>query len=254
MEGWERVQYIMEAEGYNKNSFSVAIGISNNVTITRIINEKRNPSRATCQKIIDRFPQYSFDWLFSGIGNILNEGQIVSIKSGEERVETENNTNIPFISNANRLETTGFMNVPLVHIRAQCGYLNGYGDEGYLESLPSLPVIVDRTYHGKYMLFEAEGDSMDDGSKDSICDGDIVLAREVNRELWRYKLHIRDWYFIIVHRTEGIAIKKIVDHDVERGIITCHSLNDMFRDYKVHLSEVAELYNLIKIVDRSARL
>ena len=36
MEGWERVQYIMEAEGYNKNSFSVAIGISNNVTITRI--------------------------------------------------------------------------------------------------------------------------------------------------------------------------------------------------------------------------
>ena len=133
------------------------------VTITRIINEKRNPSRATCQKIIDRFPQYSFDWLFSGIGNILNEGQIVSIKSGEERVETENNTNIPFISNANRLETTGFMNVPLVHIRAQCGYLNGYGDEGYLESLPSLPVIVDRTYHGKYMLFEAEGDSMDDG-------------------------------------------------------------------------------------------
>ena len=127
------------------------------------------------------------------------------------------------------------MNVPLVHIRAQCGYLNGYGDEGYLESLPSLPVIVDRTYHGKYMLFEAEGDSMDDGSKDSICDGDIVLAREVNS-------------------TEGIAIKKIVDHDVERGIITCHSLNDMFRDYKVHLGEVAELYNLIKIVDRSARL
>lgn len=48
--------------------------------------------------------------------------------------------------------------------------------------------------------------------------------------------------------------KKIVDHDVEHGIITCHSLNDMFRDYKVNLDEVAELYNLIKIVDRSARL
>ena len=77
----------------------------------------------------------------------------------------------------------------------------------------------------------------------------LYWQREVNRDLWRYKLHIRDWYFIIVHRTEGIAIKKIVDHDVERGIITCHSLNDMFRDYKVHLGEVAELYNLIKIVD-----
>lgn len=239
MEGWERVQYIMEKEGYNKNSFSTAIGISNNVTITRIINEKRNPSKATCQKIIDRFPQYNFDWLFSGTGEMIKEDKTVST---------------PFVSNATRLETTGFMNVPLVHVRAQCGYLNGFGDDGYIESLPSLPVIVDRTYHGKYMLFEAEGDSMDDGSKDSICDGDIVLAREVKRDLWRYKLHIKDWYFIIVHRTEGIAIKKIIDHDVEHGIITCHSLNDMFRDYKVCLDEVAELYNLIKIVDRSARL
>lgn len=239
MEGWERVQYIMEKEGYNKNSFSTAIGISNNVTITRIINEKRNPSKATCQKIIDRFPQYNFDWLFSGTGEMIKEDITVST---------------PFVSNATRLETTGFMNVPLVHVRAQCGYLNGFGDDGYIESLPSLPVIVDRTYHGKYMLFEAEGDSMDDGSKDSICDGDIVLAREVKRDLWRYKLHIKDWYFIIVHRTEGIAIKKIIDHDVEHGIITCHSLNDMFRDYKVCLDEIAELYNLIKIVDRSARL
>ena len=183
-----------------------------------------------------------------------NEFPTVSINSKKEEIETDKHTNIPFISNANRLETTGFMNVPLVHVRAQCGYLNGYGDEGYLESLPSLPVIVDRTYHGKYMLFEAEGDSMDDGSKDSICDGDIVLAREVSRDLWRYKLHIKDWYFVIVHRTEGIAIKKIIDHNVEHGTITCHSLNDMFRDYTVNLDEIAELYNLIKIVDRSARL
>lgn len=254
MEGWKRLQYIMESEGYNKNSFSTTIGINNNVTITRIINEKRNPSRATCQKIINRFPKYNFEWLHSGRGEMINDNKTVSIKVKKEEGRDKDYTNIPFIPNANRLESTGFINVPLVHVRAQCGYLNGFGDEGYIETLPSLPVIVDRTYHGKYMLFEAEGDSMDNGSKDSICDGDIVLAREVNRDLWRYRLHIKDWYFIIVHRTEGIAIKKIVDHDVEHGTITCHSLNDMFRDYKVNLDEVAELYNLIKIVDRSARL
>ena len=88
-----------------------------------------------------------------------------------------------------------------------------------------MPVIVDRTYHGKYMLFEAEGDSMDNGTKESICDGDIVLAREIQRDLWRYRLHINDWYFIIVHRTEGIAIKQIIDHDVEHGIsLVIHSM------------------------------
>lgn len=251
MDGWERVQYIMEKEGLNKNSFSIAVGISSNVTITRLINEKRSPSRATCQKIIDRFPLYNFDWLFTGRGEIYHKEPEKVVK---EEVPKESDTNTPLPSSARRIESTGFMNVPLIHVRAQCGYLNGYGDQEYVESLPSLPVIVDRTYHGQYRLFEAEGDSMDNGLRDSICDGDIVLGREIKRDLWRSKLHINDWYFIIVHRTEGISIKKITEHDVEHGIITCHSLNDMFNDYKVCLDEVSELYNLIKIVDRSARL
>lgn len=72
MEGWERVQYIMEKEGFNKNSFSVTIGINNNVTITRIINEKRNPSRSTCEKIVSRFPHYNIEWLLEGKGDITN--------------------------------------------------------------------------------------------------------------------------------------------------------------------------------------
>lgn len=95
---------------------------------------------------------------------------------------------------------------------------------------------------------------MDDGSRDSICDKDIVLAREIQRHLWLNKLHIRDWYFVIVHRTDGVSIKQITEHDVEHGIITCHSLNNMFHDYQVRLDEVAELYNVIKVIDRSMRL
>lgn len=50
MEGWERIKLIIEKEGLNKNSFSAAIGLNNNVTITRIINEHRSPSRSTCEK------------------------------------------------------------------------------------------------------------------------------------------------------------------------------------------------------------
>ena len=86
------------------------------------------------------------------------------------------------------------MNVPVIHIKAQCGYLAGYGDAEYIDTLPTMPVIVDQTYHGKYRIFEAEGDSMDDGSRNSICDGDKLLCREVRRDLWLPKLHINDLY------------------------------------------------------------
>ena len=70
MEGWERIKFIMEKEGYNKNSFSYAIGMSNNVTITRLINEKRKPSPNTCAKIAQRFPQYNPEWILNGTGNM----------------------------------------------------------------------------------------------------------------------------------------------------------------------------------------
>lgn len=156
-------------------------------------------------------------------------------------------------SNAHAVEDLNYMNVPVVHIKARCGYLAGYADEGYIDSLPTMPVIVDKTYHGRYMIFEAEGDSMDDGTRNSICDGDKLLCREVRRDLWLPKLHINDWYFVIVHRTEGIAIKQITAQD-ENGNITCHSLNDLFNDYTVNLDDVAEIYNVIKVVERSMRL
>ena len=236
MEAWKRVELIIEKEGLNKNSFSKAIGISNNVTITRIINEHRTPSRATCEKIVSAFPAYNLEWLLTGEGNMLTD--------------TSSQT---YHSNARPVDDLSYMNVPVIHIKAQCGYLAGYGDTEYIDTLPTMPVIVDKTYHGKYRIFEAEGDSMDDNSRLAICDGDKVLAREVRRDLWLPKLHINDWYFVIIHRTKGISIKQITAQD-DKGNITCHSLNELFNDYTVNLDDVVEIYNVIKVVERNMRL
>ena len=236
MEAWKRVEFIIEKEGLNKNSFSKAIGISNNVTITRIINEHRTPSRATCEKIVSAFPAYNLEWLLTGEGNMLTDAPSQT-----------------YHSNARPVDDLSYMNVPVIHIKAQCGYLAGYGDTEYIDTLPTMPVIVDKTYHGKYRIFEAEGDSMDDNSRLAICDGDKVLAREVRRDLWLPKLHINDWYFVIIHRTKGISIKQITAQD-DKGNITCHSLNELFNDYTVNLDEVVEIYNVIKVVERNMRL
>ena len=236
MEAWKRVEFIIEKEGLNKNSFSKAIGISNNVTITRIINEHRTPSRATCEKIVSAFPAYNLEWLLTGEGNMLTDAPSQT-----------------YHSNARPVDDLSYMNVPVIHIKAQCGYLAGYGDTEYIDTLPTMPVIVDKTYHGKYRIFEAEGDSMDDNSRLAICDGDKVLAREVRRDLWLPKLHINDWYFVIVHRTKGISIKQITAQD-DKGNITCHSLNEVFNDYTVNLDDVVEIYNVIKVVERNMRL
>lgn len=229
----ERLKLFLKESKIKGTDFCESIGVSSGFISG--MRESIQPDKL--KSIAIKYPDLNIGWLMTGQGDML-----------QPKISTQ------FQSNAKILENAGFMNVPLIHVRAQCGYLSGYGDNEYINSLPTMPVIVDKTYHGKYMLFEAEGDSMDDNTRNALCDGDIVLGREIQRHLWEYKLHINDWYFIIVHRTDGISIKKITDHDVESGVITCHPLNDLYKDYKVHLNDVVELYNLVKIVDRSARL
>ena len=136
MEAWERIQKIMDEEGLNKNSFSKAIGISNNVTITRIINEKRSPSRSTCEKIVSAFPKYNLTWILTGEGNML--------------------TDITSLDEASPIDEPIILRVPLVSQYAQAGYLCGYADAAYMATLPTIPYIVDHEGTRHYVAFEVE--------------------------------------------------------------------------------------------------
>lgn len=225
-----RLRKILSDSGLNQSKFAEKAGIRQN-NLSEILSGKRPIGVNVANKIYISFG-INPNWLLTGTGEKIPTGQ----------------------GNAKRVENIQYMEVPVVHVHARCGYLTGYGDPVYIESLPTMPVIVDKTYNGNYRVFEAEGDSMDDGSRKAIFDGDNLLCREVKRDLWQYKLHYNDWYFVIVDKKDGIVVKQIIDHDVEKGIITCHSLNPLFQDYQVHLDDVAELYNVIKIVERSARL
>ena len=116
------------------------------------------------------------------------------------------------------LSEKAVMYVPLVNKYAYAGYLSGFGDAEYIQSLPTVPMISDREGRGTYMAFEVKGDSMDDGSRDSYEQGDIIICRQIAAHHWQSKLHIHKYDFVIVHRTEGILLKKIIQPRHYAGI------------------------------------
>lgn len=134
---------------------------------------------------------------------------------------------------------------PLITQYAYGGYMSGYGDVGFMEAQP-LYVASKKYSGGNYVAFEVRGDSMDDNTRRAICSGDVVLGRELYKEYWTSKLHIPR-VFIIVHKTDGICIKEITAHNVEKGIITCHSFNSEYDDFEVNLNEVMQLFYLKEI-------
>lgn len=139
------------------------------------------------------------------------------------------------------------LRVPLVSQYAHAGYLAGYADASYMDSLPTIPYIVDHEALGHYVAFEVKGDSMNDGTEDSILEGDRLLCREIQPHLWvSSRLHFRKWDFVIVH-TEGILVKRIIDHDVDNHTITIHSLNSMYPDKVINLADVKQIFNVIEL-------
>lgn len=150
------------------------------------------------------------------------------------------------------------MKVPIVTQRAYAGYLRGYADPEYFDDMPTLVVDVYKEHKGNYIAFEVCGDSMTTLDpkefRMSIFDGTFVVGREVSRHLWAYKLHthyVDNW--VIVHKTEGILIKKIINHDVESGKITIHSLNpdkQKYPDQVLNLDDVQQIFNIVQKIDK----
>ncbi|MBK3516676.1 XRE family transcriptional regulator [Carboxylicivirga marina] len=141
------------------------------------------------------------------------------------------------------------VSVPLVQAHAYARYLTDYQASDLHERFEYVDFVVDMIGKGKYYAFEIKGDSMDDDSKRSIPHGSTVLARDVKSEYWKDKLNFKKFpYWIIVHEN-SILCKEVIAHDVEKGIIKCHSLNDSpeYSDFEVNLREVKQLLNIVKV-------
>lgn len=144
-----------------------------------------------------------------------------------------------------------FENFPFVSQKAYAGYLSGWSDNEYVDSLPTVAFPIDHIPHGNYIVFEVKGDSMNDGTYDSYLDGDLLLCREVRMDLWRdSRLHFSKWDFVIVHE-DGVIVKRIIEHDVENHTITIHSLNQdktRYPDEKIDLCRVRQILNVVNMM------
>lgn len=145
------------------------------------------------------------------------------------------------------------MEVPIIPIRAQAGYVHNYQYPEFYEDLATIPVMIDTKAFSTYMAFEVKGDSMVNLSTYELADksifpGRVAVGRLLDKSKWRYKLHTHNYdSWIIVHRTKGIVCKEITEHDVEKGLITIHSLNPEFEDEVWDLNEIDQIFSIVKI-------
>lgn len=212
---------LIDSLGLSANSFAKRIGY-NQSNLSKILRGERPVPANLIEKLIDN-TNVNRGWLLTGNGSMLNE--------------TPGATPLTFA------RRTG---VPLVSQYAYAGYLSGYADPEYIDTLPIIDFTPDREMTGNWLAFEVRGDSMDNGTKESYVEGEIVICREVERDYWRdSRLFINKRDFVIVHQ-EGILIKRITEHNVEAHTIVVHSLNPLYSDRTIDLAEVRQIFSVVE--------
>lgn len=225
----DKIQQIVN-QYYDKNvsKFCRESGISTGTMSSILGTRKSTPTIETLEKISTAMALKGIriDWLYAG-------------------AELEN-TSTKSIENALKIDVPdNVTKAPLISQYAYAGYLSGYADKEYIEQQP-IYYAAQKFSGGNYVAFEIRGDSMDDDSKRSICNSNVVLGRELVHDYWKCKLHIPK-VFIIVHKTKGILCKEIIGHDVEKSIITCHSFNPEFTDFDLELKDIIQLFYIKEI-------
>jgi hypothetical protein len=222
----KRLQEFVKYKGTGRNNFEKVIGISSGY----LSSESPSVGSEIIRKIVHHYPDLNIEWLITGNGKMLKTPYWE--ETGTDR----------------DIRYKKLIYVPLVSRYSQAEYIHRLNDKLYINTLPTLPVMVENESKGTYMCFEMWNDSMNDGSDNSYNPGDILVCREIDNIERQKRLYFgKPKPFVIIHKKDGVTVRQITNHDIEKGAITVHSPNPLYGDSPIHLQEVKKLFNVFQL-------
>lgn len=224
----QKITAIINHFQLNNYAFSKRIGVTG-TTIDSIVNgrpqpdgtrKKTKPGYDVLSAIIDEF-NINPDYLF-GKSDVM-------LKQDVAKIQTY--SGVPQVVAVNQNDEENVVYVP---VKARAGYLDGYGDSEYIETLPSFH--MPQLTNGTYRCFEVQGNSM----VRTFFDGDLVFGKYVED-----LADIKDGrVYIIVSKNDGIVLKRVINRIEERGklILKSDNKDGNYPTYTIDAEDIMELW------------
>jgi len=155
------------------------------------------------------------------------------IREGQDKLVDSKGNNLRVVSTI--VDRDNKELITLVPIKAAAGYLNGYADPDYVDTLPrfSLP-LQEFSKERTYRAFQINGDSME-----PTPTGAYIISE-----------YVHDWHdikdgktYILVTRDEGVVYKRVYLH--LSGELWLKSDNPNYETYTVHMNRLLEVWKAV---------
>lgn len=139
------------------------------------------------------------------------------------------------------------INAPLVTAEKLSDYCVESENQDFLNSLPKISFVVENMESCAHVAFEIIGNSMENGTTESIPNGAIVLGKAVSLENLVMEENAIKSKAIVIYG-KNMLCKEVVNYDRKNKLITCHSLNTSpeYTDFDIPITEVKKLFKIIK--------
>lgn len=219
------LKYLRKAKGLTQDQLADKIGV-NRAMIGSYEEGRAVPKVGSLQDIAHYFG-VTLDAL---VGSDLG---LTSNKADGLQHEIQKGTNLRILSTIVDRDNNEL--ITLVPAKASAGYLNGYADPDYVETLPrfSLP-FQELAKERSYRAFQITGNSME-----PIPSGAYIITE-----------YEQDWHnikdgkpYVLVTRDEGIVYKRVYLHP--SGELWLKSDNPQYETYSVHLGRILEVWKAV---------
>lgn len=185
------IKEIRQLYNLTQEEFATALGITREL-VNKMEKGKCRVSKATAL-LIEKFKadrkSEDFSQDVTVLGNAASDPEPVTIPYYVQRQEQ-------------KIKEEAFM-VPLVGIKAQAGYIKGYEQVDFIDTLEkySLPPGVVKG-GAQWSYFEVEGDSMEP----TFSDGDVLLTSMIHTEDWH---DIKDFNVYVILTVDSLIVKRV---------------------------------------------
>jgi transcriptional regulator with XRE-family HTH domain len=215
----ENIKFLRKKQGLTQEQFSQKIGIKRSL-LGAYEEGRAEPGYENLVKMAATF-QVSIDHLitndFRNNSNPIQE-KFSSDKGGFKVLA------ITVDKNENE-------NIELVPQKAAAGYLNGFSDPQYIETLPKFQLPILKS--GTFRAFEIVGDSML-----PLPSGSIVIGKYTE-----YLSDIKNGKtYVLVTKQEGVVYKRVFNYLSDHGKLHLVSDNKIYSSYNVSPEDVLEIW------------
>lgn len=225
------IKFLRKRRSRTQDDVAFALGMKRS-TLSGYENEISEPN-IDALMALSKYFNIAIDTLIKVDLSQISENQLSQLERGYDVHLKGSNIRVL----ATTVDSENNENIELVAEKAKAGYTTGYADPEYIKVLPTfqLPFLSKER---KYRTFQISGDSMLPIPDKSYVTGEYVVD-------WH---NIRDnQAYIVLTMDDGIVFK-IVENHLEQGFLTMHSLNPLYSNFDIPVSEVKEVWRFVHYI------